>query len=100
MRASVLLHRCTQEYHGPPSEYKGYLKSALGHCRTRDAPAVGNVVEHRQLSVPDFQSLMPPALIKALAGGKEASAAEVRERVVAAESLTVPTNPGATLVVP
>ena len=29
MRASVLLHRCTQEYHGPPSEYKGYLKSAL-----------------------------------------------------------------------
>ena len=23
MRASVLLHRCTQEYHGPPSEYKG-----------------------------------------------------------------------------
>ena len=39
MRASVLLHRCTQEYHGPPSEYKGYLKSALvsgiGINRTR-----------------------------------------------------------------
>ena len=32
MRASVLLQRCTQEYHSPPREYKGYLKSALiGH---------------------------------------------------------------------
>ena len=32
MRASVLLHRCTQEYHSPSSEYKGYLKSALIQC--------------------------------------------------------------------
>ena len=40
------------------------------------------------MSVPDFQSLMLPAF-KALAGGKETSAAEVREHVAAAESLTV-----------
>ena len=40
------------------------------------------------MSVPDFQSLMLPAL-KALAGGKKASVAEVRERVAAAESVTV-----------
>ena len=40
------------------------------------------------MPVPDFQSLMLPAL-KALAGGREAPVSEVRERIAAAERLTV-----------
>ena len=40
------------------------------------------------MPIPDFQSLMLPAL-KALAGGKGAPISEVREHIAAAELLTV-----------
>ena len=40
------------------------------------------------MPVPDFQSLMLPAL-KALVGGKEVSISQVRESVAAAEGITI-----------
>ena len=50
-------------------------------------PAVGGVGERLPMPVPDFQSLMLPAL-KALADGGETQVAEVCARVAAAEGLT------------